>query len=37
LSVETGRHVAVADVLPSVREHLIDTLAPLLAASAVVR
>lgn len=34
LSVECGRRVTIADVLPSVRRHLQDTLAPVLAASA---
>jgi len=32
LTVETGRHVTIAEVTPLVRGHLADTLAPLLAA-----
>ena len=34
LSVETGREVTIADVLPLVRGHLADTLTPLLARTA---
>jgi lipoyl(octanoyl) transferase len=32
LSVETGRHVTIAEVTPLVRDHLVAALAPLLAA-----
>jgi lipoyl(octanoyl) transferase len=32
LSVETGRHVTIADVLPAVRRHLVRALTPRLAA-----
>jgi lipoyl(octanoyl) transferase len=37
LSVETGRHVSVAEVLPAVQGHLAEVLAPLLAATPVAR
>jgi len=33
LSLETGRRVAIAEVVPLVRTHLVDALAPLLAAT----
>ena len=32
LSVETGRRVTIAEVLPLVRGHLVDTLVPILDA-----